>query len=149
MMFRSACLASVLLLILVTLGSTAPKTSDSKVKATVNAGKQGQDGKQTIDVTLDIEKGWHLYANPNDKFPDNSVVVTASAGGKPLTAKVDYPKGTPGKPDEGDLYVGTVTIKVTVDRSKLGSAPIDLKVAVSACDANTCLLPGDIKLNVP
>ena len=102
---------------------------------------------------LTIDKGWHLYANPTDDSVGKAVEVTASVGGKAVDVKVDYPKGTP-VPAQGEIkahsiYEGTVTVKVTVDRSKLGSKPIDLNVNVSACDPKTCLFPGDIKLTVP
>ena len=136
------------------LAHGAPKASDSVVKASVNAGKPGQDGKQTVEVTLAIDKGYHLYANPNEAFPDSEVVVTASAAGKAMDVKVDYPKGTlvPASPPDikaHHVYEGTVTIKVVVDRNKAGSKPIDLNVQVHACNANACLLPADIKLTVP
>src|SRR5262249_33401290 len=42
------------------------KRSDSVVKVTAKAEpeKPGADGKQVVIVTLIIDKGWHLYANP-------------------------------------------------------------------------------------
>jgi hypothetical protein len=149
-MFRSLVAFSVVTLVAGLL-QAAPKTSDSVVKATAVAGKQGQDGKQTIEVTLTIDQGWHLYANPNLAIPGTEVVVKASAGGKDIDAKVEYPKGTPVKDSVGayEIYEGKVTIKLSVDRSKLGSKPIDLNVQVSACTKEKCLLPGEIKLNVP
>jgi hypothetical protein len=149
-MFRSL-LALSLVVLTVGLVQAAPKTSDSVVKAAAVAGKQGQDGKQTIEVTLTIDQGWHLYANPCLAIQGNEVLVKASAGGKDLDAKVEYPKGTPVKDSVGayEIYEGKVTIKVTVDRSKLGSKSIDLTVEVSACTESKCLLRGEIKLNVP
>ena len=42
----------------------APLKSDSVVKATAAAAKPDADGKQTVTLTLAIDKGWHLYANP-------------------------------------------------------------------------------------
>lgn len=149
-MFRSL-LAFSLVAVTAGLIQAAPKTSDSVVKATAVAGKQSQDGKQTIEVTLTIDQGWHLYANPCLAIQGNEVVVKASAGGKDLDAKVEYPKGTPVKDEVGayEIYEGKVTIKVTVDRSKLGSKSVDLIVNVHACTKEKCLLGGDIKLNVP
>ncbi len=44
--------------------SAAPQTSDAVVKATVAADKPGPDGRQTATLTLAIDRGWHLYANP-------------------------------------------------------------------------------------
>ncbi len=42
----------------------AEKTSADVVKATATADKPDADGKQTVTITLNIEKPWHLYANP-------------------------------------------------------------------------------------
>ncbi len=150
MMIRSA-LTAIAGVLIVCSAEAAPLKSDSKVKATANAGKQGQDGKQTIEVVLAIDKGWHLYANPTPTYSESQVVVTGSQNGKAIDAKIDYPEGKLVKDSAGDYrsYEGTVTIKVTVDRAKLGSGPIDLIVKVSACDKDSCLLPGDIKLTVP
>src|SRR5205823_7882639 len=36
------------------------KKSDSLVKAKAEADKIGPDGKQTVKVTLTVEKGWHI-----------------------------------------------------------------------------------------
>ena len=141
------------LLCLAPLGQAAPLKSDTVVKAATNAGKEDKDGKQVIEVELAIDKGWHLYANPvgNPAFEETRVVVTASANGKEIDAMAEYPTGKLVKDsDTGDyrIYEGKVTVKLTVDRGKLGSGPIDLKVKVAACNDKTCLLPADIKLSV-
>src|ERR1051326_2577120 len=153
-MIRRALLTIAFLVLVAGVVPAAPKTSDTKVKATVSASKLDSSGKQTIEITLKIDEGWHLYANPNTEyFKDSQVVVTASAAGKRLEPTVDYPKGKL-VPPKGNLpayytYEGTVTIKMTVDRSKGGSNAVDLNITVYACDATTCLLGGEIKLQVP
>jgi DsbC/DsbD-like thiol-disulfide interchange protein len=149
-MFRSTLVACTFIGLSAGLVGAAPK-SDTKVKATANAGKQDANGKQTIEVNLKINEGWHLYANPTETYPESRTVVTAYVGDKAIDVAVEYPKGKKVKDSTGpfSIYEGTVTIKVTVDRSKLGSKPIDLNIAVWACDATTCLFGGDIKLTVP
>jgi DsbC/DsbD-like thiol-disulfide interchange protein len=137
-----------------TLATAAPTGSDAVVKAKAVAGKPGGGGLQVIEVELTMDDGWHLYANPvgNKDLLPNQVVVSASANKKPIDAKVEYPKGKLFKDATlGDYYIyeDKVTIKVTVDRSALGSAPVDLKVAVQACNSTTCKTPADIKLSVP
>src|SRR5438105_9882874 len=71
------------------------KKSDSKVKASASASKV-ENGKQTVTITLDIEKGWHLYANPvnhnNDFLEANQTTVKVGAKDK-VQFKVKYPAG--------------------------------------------------------
>jgi len=58
--------------------------SDSKVKAKAVVGKAGADGKQTLTITLEIEKGWYIYANPvgDEDFEPNKTRVTVKAKDK-------------------------------------------------------------------
>ena len=37
---------------------------------TAKGSKLDADGKQTVAITIQIDKGWHIYANPVD---DNSL----------------------------------------------------------------------------
>src|SRR2546423_1417950 len=73
----------------------AAELSDSKVKVTHKAEKPDANGNQKITLTLNVEKGWHLYSNPvgNTDFEENQTSVKATQGGKPIDLKVDYPKG--------------------------------------------------------
>jgi uncharacterized protein len=104
-----------------------------------------------VTVTLNIDKGWHLYANPvgNEDLTDNQVVVTLSAKNKLQDVKIEYPEGklTHDK-SIGDLkiYEGTVTIKASVRRAKGDTDPIDVAVRIQACDKSTCLVGTTVKL---
>jgi thiol:disulfide interchange protein len=125
-------------------------TSDSVVKAEVKAAQPDADGKQSFIVTLDIEKGWHLYANPLPKdFPGICVVVEVAGKSKPTALKVDYP---PGKrvvdKDLGDhhIYEGKVEIKGVATRAKGDSSPLEVHVLVQACSDKKCLQEATIKL---
>ncbi len=127
------------------------KKSDTVVKAEAEAGKVADDGTQTVTVTLTIDKGWHLYANPvgNEDLTDNQVVVTLTSKNKLNNVKVEYPAGIEHKDKTiGDykIYEGTVTIKAKVTRNKGDSEPIDVSVKVQACDKSQCLLPATVKL---
>src|SRR5438552_4010740 len=72
------------------------KKSDSKIKVTAKATTPDADGKQTITLTVAIDKGWHLYANPvgNEMFAENKTVVTVTGKVKLQAVKVAYPQGT-------------------------------------------------------
>src|SRR5437763_379807 len=75
-------------------GRAGPRTSADVVKVTVQADKP-DGGKQVLTLTLDIAKGWHTYANPVGlkDFIGSQTTVFFTAGGKPVPAKVEYPKG--------------------------------------------------------
>jgi hypothetical protein len=130
------------------------KKSDSVVKATAKTDKPGPDGQQTVTLTLDVSKPWHLYANPvgNKDLADNETTVTVSGKTKLEGVKVEYPPGKVWKDTVvGDykVYEDTVTIKVHVRRAKNDTGPLDLSIKLQACNKSTCLLPATIKLTVP
>jgi hypothetical protein len=125
-------------------------TSADKVKITVKADKPA-DGKQVVTLTLEIARGWHLYANPV-LLPDLAEVQTAvtfAAGGKPLAAKIEYPVGRLIKNEVvGDyrIYEGVVTIKATVDRR--GDGPIEAVVFFQATSDVGCPAPSKVRLKI-
>src|SRR5262245_22576315 len=130
------------------------KKSDSVVKAKATATKLGDDGKQTVEITLEIDSAYHLYANPvghaDFKDAETSVSVT---GKKELQAvKLTYPAGEVKKDkDVGDykIYTGKVTIKAEVQRAKGDTDPLEVTVKLQACNDKLCLAPGKITLSVP
>ena len=127
------------------------KKSDSVVKTEAKADKIADDGTQTVTVTLTIDKGWHLYANPvgNEDLADNQVVVSLSSKNKLQDVKVEYPEGKVHKDTTvGDykIYEGTVTIKAKVRRAKDDTEPLDVAVKLQACDKSTCLVGTTVKL---
>jgi thiol:disulfide interchange protein len=127
--------------------------SDSKVKITAKADKPGADGKQLVTLTLAVESGWHLYANPvgNEDFADNQTVVSAVPRSKHEVLKVEYPAGKVIKDKTvGDykVYEDTVTIKAEVRRAKDSTEPLELNVKLQACNDKTCLLPATAKVKV-
>ena len=131
------------------------KKSDSKVKASATATKI-ENGEQTVTITLDIEKGWHLYANPvnhNNEFLEaNQTTVKIAAKGKfKGQPKIKYPAGDPkvDKTEKYDVYKGIVKIEATVQRTKGDTSPLEITIDVNACDDKNCLAPGKIKLMVP
>lgn len=129
------------------------KKSDSVVKATATASKLGDDGKQTVTITLDIEKPWHLYANPveNEDVANAQTVVTVASKAKLASVKIAYPAGKLKKDKLGDykIYEGKVTIKAEIRRAKGDTGPLEVSIKLQACDAKSCLFPSTVKLNVP
>jgi len=131
-------------------GEAGSKRSDGKVKVEAKAGK-ADGGKQTIAVTIDIDKGWHVYANPvkHPMFEEAATVVEIRAGGKKVDAKVKYPAGTE-RTEKGvgklQIYEGQVVIEAVVEG---GTGPYEVSVRVNACDEGKCLPSGTVKVQVP
>lgn len=129
----------------------APKLSDAVVKAELKADKPDEQGNQSVVITLQVEKDWHLYANPVPKeFPGIPTTVTADLASKVEDLKVAYPEGRLVKDAlVGDyrVYEGKTDIKLTMKRPK-GSSPVELNLKVQACSDKQCLLPATIKLKV-
>lgn len=126
--------------------------SDSKVKVNVTADKPAADGNQVVKISLEIEPGWHLYANPpgNNLLNTSATKVTFAGKDKIDGVTVDYPPGTTVKDkDIGDylIYQGKVEIKATVKRSP-GDGPLTLSVKVQACSEGAdakCLAPATVQ----
>jgi DsbC/DsbD-like thiol-disulfide interchange protein len=129
-------------------------TSASKVKATATASRPDAAGKQTVTVTLDIDKGWHLYANPvgNEDLAENKTVVTITGKAKPQSVTVEYPKGElikdPLLKATYRVYVGRVAIRAVVQRAAGDTGPLQADIRLNACNDKACLPPGQITLNV-
>jgi hypothetical protein len=121
------------------------------VKVAASAGKPGDDGQTTVTVKLNIDKNWHIYANPvelEDLAPAQTTVTVKSAG-KKIAAKVKYPAGIP-HDEKGigkfKVYEGNITIEARVPSS---AAPLEVSVMFQACDAKQCLLPKTVKIKLP
>jgi len=128
-------------------------TSDTKVKIKAEANKPDAEGKQTLTIHLDIDKGWHLYANPvGNKDQENSQTVVNVKAGSPLkSVKIDYPAGKLVKDAQfGDykIYEDKVVIKAHVQRAPADNSPLQVSLDISACDKNNCLQPSTVKLTV-
>jgi len=130
------------------------KKSDSVVKVTAKGGKADADGKQTVTVTIHIEKGWHIYANPvgDDSLKPVQTVLTVTGKEKPQDVKVEYPAGKTIK--DADLkieyktYEDKVEIKALVQRAKGDNGPLEASVKIQACGDKNCLLPATVKVPV-
>lgn len=156
------CIIGVLALVLPALllcnAGTAlgqAKKSDGVVKVEATANKPDADGKQTITITLDIDKTWHVYANPvdNEDLTPAQTVVSIASKGKPegvKIEKIEYPTGKL----EGDkdakykIYEGKVVIKARVKRPSGNNDPLEVTIKLQACNDKSCLVPSTIKKEV-
>lgn len=154
--YTAVALAGALVL---ALGTTAclsgeDKTSAGKVKALAKASRPDADGRQKITLTLQVERGWHIYANPvgNQELAESKTDVSITGKTRPQSVKVEYPKGT-ARMDKifgkHRVYEGEVAIQAVVQRAAGDTGPLQVMVRVYACDEKQCLAPGTIKLTVP
>jgi hypothetical protein len=125
-----------------------------KVHATAEPEKPGEDGKQVLSVTLTIDKGWHIGANPPGESGKATVVQVRSKD-KLQQLKVNYPPGKLIRDPDGDyrIYQGTVVMQTTVQRARGDTDPLQVAVRFAACTDKTkggrCLPPATVKLTVP
>jgi uncharacterized protein YyaL (SSP411 family) len=134
-------------------GSGGAILSDSKVKIRATAEKPDAGGRQIVTIVLNIDPGWHVYANPvGQDFPGIPTTVTVDAKAKPEEVKIDYPKGQLVRDQfAGDHYVyeGTVSITAALRRAKGDTGPLGVSVQLQACNKSKCLQPATVKLTVP
>lgn len=127
--------------------------SDAYVKITATADKPAADGTQLITLSLAIDKGWHLYANPvgNKDLDEAATIVLFPGKIKPAVVKIDYPAGKVIKDATlGDykVYEDTVAIKAQIKRAP-GAGPVELGVRVQACNDKFCAQTATVPVTVP
>jgi DsbC/DsbD-like thiol-disulfide interchange protein len=123
------------------------------VKVKIAADKKSADGKEVINITIEIEKNWHIYANPveNDDLTAAQTTVKIEPKGR-FKSEVQFPKGTAHKdPAVGTFkaYEGKVTIPVVVQRPMGDTTPLEVSVTYQACDPKKCLVPTTVKKTIP
>ncbi len=127
-----------------------PKKRKHPVKISVTGGKISKDGIQEIKVTIQSDKGWHVYANPvgNPDLAAAETKVTITGKGKAKVLKVNYPKGKLVFDDvvgNYNTYEGKVNITASVQRDR---QPLTVTVFYQACSKNTCLLPKKVSQEI-
>ena len=126
----------------------AAKKSDAVVKVKAKLDKS-VSGKDVVVVNLEIEKGWHLYANPvgNEDFESGQVVVKLGD----VPAKITYPAGKlVDDPIIGKykVYEDKIEIRATLDRPA-AKTPLEVSVRLQSCNDKVCLPPATVKVMVP
>jgi DsbC/DsbD-like thiol-disulfide interchange protein len=140
-------------------GSGAPtqsggKKSDSVVKTTAEASRPDSQGQQILTVTMAIEPGWHIYANPVGSDDLESVQTTVGIGAKTKleAVKVQYPEGKQIEDKvvgKYKVYEDKVEIKAIVKRKAGDDTALEVTAKFQACTDKMCLLPATVKMKVP
>jgi uncharacterized protein YyaL (SSP411 family) len=118
--------------------------SAAHVKATAHGTSLADHDE--IEITLTIDPGYHINANPAsaDYLIPTAVTIPGAAG-----AKIAYPAGRVFKPkfspDGISVYEGSVTIKAELPKGGLASAAREpLQIEVQACTDQLCLPPATL-----
>ena len=119
------CATSVFVVLLVCVAFAQTEKPPQPVQVSAQLGKPDAEGRQVLTVTITIEKGWHIYANPagaTGPIPTTIRVETAT----PLReVQVAYPPGK-AKTQAGEtfrVYENTVVIPVRIQRTVVNGQP--------------------------
>jgi DsbC/DsbD-like thiol-disulfide interchange protein len=134
----------------------AGSKSDSEVKIAYKASKI-EGGKQTITITMTVNAGWYIYANPvgDEQLAAAATTITVKGKEKPQEVKVGYPKGKAKEDTVGkevikySIYEEKVEIPINVHRAQGDTDPLEVSVRFMACNKKgVCLQPATVKLKV-
>jgi uncharacterized protein len=143
--------AAVLFAVATMLQAQPGAKSSSVVKVTAKL-EHPAPGKEVVVVSFDVQKPWHIYANPvgNEEYKDSQTSINLVAKVAPKFS-VDYPAGKDYVllGDKLKIYDGSFEIRATVEREAGATGPMEAVVRISACDDKSCLLPDVIKISLP
>lgn len=138
---------------------TPPKTNDtpltleSKSKVNVRAQiipSQSTDTHKSVTVTIKIDDGWHLNANPASlDFLIPTVVDIQSE--QASTVQVDYPKAHTIETPLATIkvYKDTIEINAIIDSEQtIETSKMRALIQVQACQEDTCYPPSQITVEV-
>jgi uncharacterized protein YyaL (SSP411 family) len=109
-----------------------------------------------IDVAFEIERQWHIYANPSTA-PQYSPTTLQLSSELPIEqVKVEYPKPRSYQPEGFDeavaVYTGGGRIRLNAKlnaKAPAGPAGINLLLQYQACNDDSCLAPQSVRITVP
>ena len=142
----------LILLLLTAAAATAQglRDSGSVVKMTVQPKSvTAAVGDQVSwTVTLDIDKGWHLYAHGDPKY--YGIAVTGLDSLPLVGAEVAYPAGKKGKflGEAVQLLEGRQSLTIGGFLAAEPTGPMLLELELQACDEKSCLAPAYLQVQL-
>jgi formylglycine-generating enzyme required for sulfatase activity len=140
-------------------GDPKPKAekAGNRVKLSAASTTPDADGNQTVTITLAIDKGWRILANPveNKNFVPWQTIASLKPTVKPVSLEIQYPHGKlftdPLVPEAVCRYYDDkVEIRALLQRSPGDNGPIDVEVVFVATDGETTLFsPRRLRVEVP
>ncbi|APW59080.1 DUF255 domain-containing protein [Paludisphaera borealis] len=133
----------------------APKVVSAQAKV-VEGQKPKAGGAVAVVVSLAIQSGWHVYANPTGQEFLKPTTITLEAGQPAESIRVDYPGGKAQtlasvSPEPVSLYEGKVEIPLRFRLTKAaapGKLRVLLRLKFQACDDKVCLAPASLVVPV-
>jgi hypothetical protein len=116
------------------------------VKIAVEPGKPEAGGPQRLVITLTIQKGYYVFANPPGKDSEGlETRVKVASKGRAREVKITYPKGEAVNVEALGVcyytYKGMVTFEAVVDRPEGDDEPLLVRVRVRPYDDRGCRWP--------
>jgi len=138
------------------VGPSPPVTSVKFVTATTGNVELTAGGSNEATVTVEVQNGYHVNANPaTDPWLKPTEVVAQSDDGVTV-GFVKYPTALKKKFSFSDkqlaVYEGEFPIKVLLKADKTatkGPHKVAAKLNIQACDDQVCYAPGSLQLSIP
>lgn len=141
---------SILLLAATFASAQGLRDSGSVVKMTVQPKSviAAVGDQVSWTVTLDIDKGWHLYAHGDPKY--YGIAVTGLDSLPLLGAEVAYPAGKKGKflDETVQLLEGRQALTIGGFLAAEPVGPMLLELELQACDEKSCLAPAFLQVQL-
>jgi thiol:disulfide interchange protein DsbD len=131
-------------------------TSVKVVKATAAEAQLAAGGSAEASITLAIQNGYHVNANPPSFAYLRATEITVQPDDGISVGFITYPTALTKKFSFAEqplaVYEGTAVIKVmlkaTASATK-GQRSLPAKVQIQACDDQVCYAPGTLELSLP
>jgi uncharacterized protein YyaL (SSP411 family) len=140
--------------------SLAPQgTSEAQVvwaQAIMQQNKLAPGVSFSFDVVLEIDRKWHIYANPpsSPECIPTALDVTSDVGLHEVSVQYPQPKGyrPEGAHESIAVYTDRGRIRVNAkleSNARTGPAEIQLALRYQACNDERCLAPKTIRFSLP
>jgi DsbC/DsbD-like thiol-disulfide interchange protein len=128
------------------------KKDESQVKLAATATKLDAEGRQVVTISVNVNSGWHIYANPV-QFKDLEAVQTTvkiTSANKLHEVKISYPPGKRHTLDKDTFYIyeGKIEITAIVKRAGGDVEPLDVSVKYMSCTDKVCKMVEQVTLQV-
>jgi hypothetical protein len=137
-------LAAAALVLLIASACLGQGMRDSSTVVAVTAAdtvRAGVGETVSFDVTMDIQDGWHLYANGDPQY--YGISLNPPEGLPLANVKIAYPEGHMGTflGDEVRLLEKSETLTVSGVLMVQPEEPFAFELELQACDDKSCLAP--------
>ena len=125
------------------------------IKWSIKANPSSSNGRWSLELTAQIESGWHLYSTERvDGGPSPTRIMLVAGQPFEITGEIDSPASRsaydPNFQVATEFYEGAVAFIIPVGATNAaGARSIRVQVRYQTCTATLCLPPKLIELDVP